>query len=333
MQKRQRLQAALRREAVDRVPLSLWRHFHRQDRTAEGLAEATLTFARDYDLDLVKLTPSGLYAVEDWAWTHIVFPGTDHDPPYLRTPAVSSSTDWRQLPLLEPTAGALGRELEAIRLVSAGLEGVREGTPMVMMTVFSPLTLAFKLAGDRVVEYLREKPAVLRAGLETISETTSRFARAALAAGADGLFFATQLASRHWLTPAEYAEFGERYDLDVLRAVAGESAITVLHLHGQEVFFELADAYPVDAVSWHDQETSPGLGDARQHTARAFVTGLDRKVLGEGPEAEIQAQVWRALAQTGGRGLILAPCCVIPTDAPSRHLKAVRDAVSYGGDL
>ncbi len=46
-------------------------------------------------------------------------------------------------------ANAAVAELEAIRLVSAGLDGVPEGSPMVMMTVFSPLTLAFKLAGDR----------------------------------------------------------------------------------------------------------------------------------------------------------------------------------------
>jgi uroporphyrinogen decarboxylase len=333
MQKRERIQAALRREAVDRVPLSLWRHFHRQDRSAAGLVEATLTFAREYDLDLIKLTPSGLYAVEDWATSHIVYPGTEHRPPYLFRPVVSSTADWRRLPLLEPAAGALGRELEAIRLVAASLAAAGGDTPPVVMTVFSPLTLAFKLAGDRVLEHLRQEPAALHTGLETISETTSRFARAALAAGADGLFFATQLASPQWVTPGEYNDFGSRYDLDVLRAVDGQSAITVLHLHGQEVFFELADAYPVDAVSWHDQETDPRLGDARRYTERAFIAGLDRNVLGKGPEERIRAQVQNVLAQTRGRGLIVAPCCVIPTDTPPRHLKAARDAVSYGWDL
>jgi uroporphyrinogen decarboxylase len=135
------------------------------------------------------------------------------------------------------------------------------------------------------------------------------------------------LATHRWLTPAEYDEFGVRYDLAVLEAVVQESAITVLHLHGQDVFFELANRYPVDAVSWHDRETAPGLAEARTLTDRAFLTGLDRELLGHGPAAAIQAQACEAVADTKGRGLILAPSCVIPTTAPAAHWQAVRDPV------
>jgi len=325
--RRQRIEAALRRDPVDRVPLSLWRHFHCEDRMPQELAEATLSLALEYDLDLVKLTPCGLYAVEDWAGERVAFPGTDHDAPYLPRPAVASPAGWRRLPILEPAAGALGRELEAVRLVAAGLGGE---TPF-LMTVFSPLTLAYKLAGQAVVEHLRDHPADLHAGLEAITETTVRFAHAALQAGANGLFFATQLAGHHWLTPAEYGEFGERYDLAVLEAVDDRSEtvskITVLHLHGQDIFFDLVNRYPIHAVSWHDRETAPNLAEARQLTDRAFVTGLNRDLVGDGPVAAIQAQVREAVAQTGGRGLILAPSCVIPTTAPAAHLQAVHAAL------
>jgi uroporphyrinogen decarboxylase len=324
MNKHQRIQAALRHQALDQVPLSLWRHAHREDRTAEGLARATLSLARTYDLDLIKLTPSGLYAVEDWAGDQIVYPGTEHDPPYLREPAVVDPARWRQLPELDPLSGALARELEAIRLVAAGLGG---HTPL-LMTVFSPLTLAYKLAGPNIIDHLREHPADLHAGLQTIAQTTADFARAALKAGAHGLFFATQLASHRWLAPAEYGEFGGRYDLAVLNAVVSQSAITVLHLHGRDVFFDLANRYPVDAVSWHDRETSPGLSEAQNLTDRAFITGLDRRLLGEGPAPAIRSQVEEALVQTKGRGLILAPSCVIPTTAPAVHLQAVRGALA-----
>jgi uroporphyrinogen decarboxylase len=323
MDKRQRIQAALRGEVVDRVPLSLWRHYFCQDRTASGLAEVTLALAREYDLDLVKLTPCGLYAVEDWAGECISFPETEHEPPFLHITAVTDPAGWRQLSIQEPMQGALGRELEAIHLVAAALGGE---TPF-MMTIFSPLTLAFKLAGQAVIEHLRGHPAHLHAGLEILTETTIRFTRATLAHGADGLFFATQLASHYWLTPGEYKEFGQRYDLEVLNAVAGRSAITVLHLHGREVFFDLANRYPIHAVSWHNQETSPSLTQARQYTDRAFLTGLDRNLLECGPVAVIQAQVDQAISQTEGRGLILAPSCVIPTRVPAMHLQAVRQAV------
>jgi uroporphyrinogen decarboxylase len=125
------------------------------------------------------------------------------------------------------------------------------------------------------------------------------------------------------LTPEEYERFGQSYDLRVLDAVKERSVVTVLHLHGQDVFFDLANRYPIHAVSWHDQEGYPSLGEARQLTDRAFLTGLDRCLLNDGPPAAIEAQVHEALAQTERRGLILAPSCVIPTTTPAEHLAAV----------
>lgn len=327
MGKRARIQAALQGQKVDRVPLSLWRHFFCEDRTAQDLATTTVRFALEYDLDLVKLTPCGLYAVEDWSPEQTTYPGNDYDPPYLRSWAVVNPADWHRLPPLEPTVGALGRELKAIGLTAQGLDGK---TPF-LMTIFSPLTLAFKLAGEGVIAHLREHPTTLHAGLEVITATTARFARAALRAGADGLFFATQLASHQWLEPVEYQEFGQRYDLAVLEAVAGQSTITVLHLHGLDIFFDLANQYPVHAVSWHDQETPPNLAQARQRTDKAFITGLDRGLLEKGPVIAVQEQVHQALVHTQQRGLILAPSCVIPPTTPARHLQAVRDALYEKG--
>jgi uroporphyrinogen decarboxylase len=197
-----------------------------------------------------------------------------------------------------------------------------------MMTVFSPLTQAYKLAGERVVEDLRQHPSDLHMGLETITRTTIDFTRAALEAGASGLFFATQMAGNRWLTPAEYDKFGVRYDLAVLDAVADRSQITVLHLHGQGIFFDLVNRYPIHATSWHNWETQPTLANARQLTDRAFLTGLDRDLLGRGPAPAIQAQVYEVIEQTKGRGLILAPSCVIPTNAPPAHLQTVRAALA-----
>jgi uroporphyrinogen decarboxylase len=323
LEKRERLQAALRGEPVDRTPFSLWRHFHCEDRTALGLADATLELARALDLDLVKLTPCGLYAIEDWCQDGIEFPGTEHEAPVLLDPALKTPGAWATLPILDPDRGALARELEVVRTVTRELGA---DTPMVM-TIFSPLTLALKLVGERVVGDLRNHPSELHAGLTTIAAVTRTFAQRCLEAGASGFFFATQLASHLWLSREEYAEFGEPYDLAVLEAIADQSEITALHLHGQQVFFDLANRYPVDAVSWHNWETAPDLFTARELTNRAFLTGLDRRLLETGPAEAIAEQARKVIAQTKARGLVLAPCCVIPTYAPSEHLSAVRQAV------
>jgi uroporphyrinogen decarboxylase len=316
MDKRERVEGALRGEVVDRVPLALWRHFHREDRDPAALARATVALARRYDLDLVKLTPCGLYGVEDWG-AEIVYPGTETDPPYLTRPIVAKAQGWRALRPRERTA--LERELHAIRLTRQHLG---RDWPLVM-TIFSPLTLAYKLAGERLGRHLRHDPAAVHAGLQTLADATGAFAQAALEAGADGLFFASQWICGGFCSREQYEAFGLRYDLQVLAAVQGRSAINILHLHGADVFFELGLRYPVQALSWHDRETSPSLAEARRRTARAFITGLDRDLLRTGPPQAIAAQARDAVRQTGGRGLILAPACVIPPDTPEVHLRAV----------
>ena len=108
-------------------------------------------------------------------------------------------------------------------------------------------------------------------------------------------------------------------------SVASARSLTarLVHLHGREVFFYLANLYPIHAVSWHDRETAPDLTEARRLTSHAFLAGLDRELLGHGPVEAIEAQVAETLSRTGGRGLILAPSCVIPTTTPPEHLRAV----------
>jgi uroporphyrinogen-III decarboxylase len=47
-----------------------------------------------------------------------------------------------------------------------------------------------------------------------------------------------------------------------------------------------------------------------------------------GPVSAIEAEVRDAIAQTqGGRGLLIAPGCVVPGHAPEEHLMVVRKAV------
>jgi uroporphyrinogen decarboxylase len=317
--KRERVLAALHGEPVDRPPVTLWRHFHRQDQTSEGLAHATLGFARRYDLDLVKVTPSGLYAIEDWG-ASISQSGDDDAPPRLKRPVIETPEGWRRLAGLAVDHGSLGRGLQAVRAIGAGLG--RDDAPPLLMTIFSPLTLAYKLAGDAMLQHLRQRPADLHFGLATIAETVARYSLAALAAGADGIFFAAQLARPSLLTADEYSAFGERYDRIVLEYLAPQKKLIILHLHGKDIFFDLANRYPVAAVSWHDREASPSLREAQEQTSRALMAGLERDLLANGSPEEVTEQVRDARQQTGGQRLILSSNCVLHPATPDANLQA-----------
>ena len=73
---RERLGRSQRGEALDRTPISFWRHFPNEDQDPGRLVEAMLAFQERYQLDLVKLMPSGMYSVVDY--------GAITSPPTLR---------------------------------------------------------------------------------------------------------------------------------------------------------------------------------------------------------------------------------------------------------
>ena len=60
-------------------------------------------------------------------------------------------------------------------------------------------------------------------------------------------------------------------------------------------------------------------------TRKALMAGLDRNLLATGTPEAVADQVRDAARQTGGRGLILAPACVILPETPEENLWAVVD--------
>src|SRR2546427_5598380 len=200
MTKRERVVAALGGQPVDRPPVAFWRHAPDVDHTAKGLAEAMLVFHRRFDLDLVKVMSSGVYCVEDWG-CRVADTGAPSGAQQCVEHALPAAADWARVRELDPGGGALGRELEAVRLIVRG----RDDDAPVLHTVFTPLTIAKKLAGDRLREDLKAAPAAVGPALSAIQETATRHALAALDAGADGLFFATQTATPEACTAEEFA--------------------------------------------------------------------------------------------------------------------------------
>jgi len=317
MTHRERIEAAVHADRPDRVPVALWRHFPGEDQKAERLAASHVAFYRAYDVDLLKVTPASGYYGDDWGLRAGYKPNREGVRSVTDRP-VKRTADWARLKRLDPSQGILGRETHTIRLIA---EAVGGEVP-VLETVFSPLSIARTLAGDQAaVRYLREDSEALHQGLEIIAEVTAAFVRHVLAAGADGVFFSTQMATTDLLTREEYEEFGRPYDLRVLEAAGG--GLTFLHIHGVHVMFDLFTDYPVQIINWHARETEPGIADARARVATCLACGLDawNTLAKAGPE-QVAAEVRDAIAQTGGRGHIVTTGCVMPVDTPEANVRA-----------
>lgn len=329
MSRRDRILAAVRRQPVDRVPYAVWRHFHQVDRNPAGLAQATLRFHERYGSDFIKITPSGGYAVEAWGCVEAEEVRPDGHRP-CAVCAVKDAEDWKRIRPLDP-ASAAGWALQLETIVRMGFDR-RVGDAPVVPTLFSPLSLARKLSGDRLATDLRERPALVRDALEAITETLIRFADLALTEGVSGIFYSIQAASLSLHTEEEYAEFGEPYDRRVLESVRGRSILTIVHCHGDRLMFPRLAALPGDAWNWDDRTAGPSLAEGRAQVPGAVIGGLDQwRTLRDGTPERAEAEARDAVAQAGGVGLVVGPGCVLPLGTPDANVAAAVRAL--GGPL
>jgi uroporphyrinogen decarboxylase len=318
MAHRQRLEAMLAGRPVDRPPVSFWHHFPGRDHTPELLADATVAFYQRFDVDFVKLMPTGMYAVVDYGVE--IRPSDDAigTTVFVAGP-IRGADDWARLPGVSPSRGTLAQHVDVVRKVRAALG---PDVPIVQ-TIFSPLSMAAKLAGGAVDDAFVADDDLARRVLVGLADDVIAFGRACLEAGADGFYFASQLANST-IPAAVYNRLGVPHDLRVLEALRTDSWLLILHLHGPEPRFDLADRYPVDVVSWEDRETPPSMADARRRTDRVLMAGLSRgELFTDGSADEVAAEVRDALTQTGGGGVIVAPGCVLPTAASPQLLDAI----------
>lgn len=320
---RERLETTLAGGQPDRAPVALWRHFPVDDQTPGDLAAAVAAFQRQFDFDLIKVTPSSSFCLYDWGvqdrWAGNPEGTRDYGQPVIRR-----AEDWAALRPLDPREGHLGGQIACLRLLTAEFA---PHTP-VIQTIFSPLSQAKNLVGKaNLVAHLRRHGDALRAALETITETTIRFLEACRPTGIAGIFYAVQHAQYGVLSAEEYRAFGRPYDLRILEA-ARDLWLNMLHLHGEEVMFAEVANYPVQIINWHDRQTPPDLAGGLEQFRGTVCGGLRQwETMVLGTPAQVREEAESALRATAGRRFILGTGCVLPITAPYGNIRAARDAV------
>ena len=324
---RERVQAAIEMGVADRPPVGAWGHTYREEWSPEALAAITVERARQFGWDFVKFQPRASSFAE--AFGSVYKPaGHRLKGPVLVSEAVPDLEAWRTVKLVNPEA--LDDQVKSIGIVA------RELGPdvPVIQTVFSPITIGGYLVGksqSRVVRELRKHPELVRPALQKIAEALVDFSRRSVEAGAAGIFYAISgYAGRGVMPETVYREMVLPLDVSVLSRLPTESWFNVVHLCGSNLNFELAREMPAQVVSWsiHNQG-NPSLAEGRKVSGRAVMGGLgQRGSLLYGPPPEVEAEARRAVAETGGRGFLLAPGCSVPTRAKDVNLAAMISALA-----
>jgi len=324
---RERIEAALALRVADRPPVGAWGHTYREEWSPEELAAVTVERARQFGWDFVKFQPRASSFAE--AFGSVYKPsGHKLKGPVLVTPALPDGTGWEDVRLVNPKA--LDDQVESIGIVARELG---TGVP-VIQTVFSPLTVAGYLVGkskSRVLRELRREPGAVRPALDRIAGSLVDFSRRSVEAGAAGIFYAISgYASKDALPEAQYRELVLPTDLEVLDRLPKEAWFNVVHLCGSNLHFGLSRDLPAQAVSWsiHNQG-NPTLAEGRKISGRAVMGGLgQRATLLYGPPPEVEAEARKAVGETGGLGLLLAPGCSVPPRARDANFAAMVSAIA-----
>jgi uroporphyrinogen decarboxylase len=321
----ERVRAALTGREVDRLPVSMWRHFYKSETSPDSLAKAMLGFQNRFDWDFMKVNPRASYHVEDWG-VKTKYNGDNH-PGVVATP-VKTPDDWLKLKVLGINKGALGEQLTSLELIAHELKGQ---LPFIM-TVFTPLSIAGRLIGSEelFLQHLREHTDRVNHALEIITETFINFSRACLDKGASGLFYATtSWATSERLTEEEYSRLAQPYDLKLLDALP-PAEFHVLHVCRQHNLLQVVKNYPVHAFSWDPRGVgNPSLAEGKTMVSGKTVLGgiAQDKSLVEVTPAQLAAEVRGMRIAMGDKGWMLCPGCTFPPETPEINLRVIRDAV------
>ncbi len=321
MNKKERVMAAIRGEPVDRVPFSFWLHNFAREDSAQALTDETLRLYRTFDWDFLK--PQSRYQcfAEMWGLEYRQPPDRAEWPVITKLP-VRGAAELATLSPADPSMGALAEQLEAMSAIRAA---VGPEVPVVA-TVFAPLMVAqFMVPGgiEAVLKLAREEPAKLDRGLEAIAATQEAFTRLLVERGVDGIFYATNVATKSLLTPEEFRRFQTPHDRRIL-AAAESLAFNIVHMCGGGILFEEFADYPVSVFSWATTTGNPSLTEVHRRTGKAVLGGLPAKPEIKSMTAQALVERTRkSLAEMGGRHHLLGPDCSINPDTPEELLHAV----------
>ncbi len=328
----ERTRAAIRGQAVDRVPVF--------PILIAPACQLTGVKQRDYNLDPSVLADTllqarelcgfdGIYVSRDnWVYHEALggqldFPPDDESS--TKTPLLRDLGAWRSLSVPDPEGAAGMRTLLAAARRVAAAAGNRFYIQANIDT--GPFSLAAVLRGTEafLLDLATADEGALRELLEFCTEVVIAYGKAMIATGVHGIQFGDATASL--VSPADFQRFVVPYQRRALEALAQESCDLWIHICGKtdHVLPLLRDlpfqGFEVDAKV--DLATARRLLGGRI----ALKGNLDTTFLLRQPAEEVYRESRRILREAPSTGVVFSPGCGVPRMTPLENLRAMVRAV------
>ena len=247
--------------------------------------------------------------------------------------------EYENLKVLDPNKGVLAREVELVKRLADHYKGEKP----IIATIFTPLTWLQEMTASTMPgptqAAMKYNAKEVHIGLSRLVETNKLFLDELIKAGIDGIFYATQYATRDVITQEQHEEFARPYDIELLDYIKDRTWFNMLHIHYNKnlMFEELAD-YPVQAINWEDKGAADNertsLTQARSITDKILIGGIDQhhdfySKLNDREEIKsvLKERLLSSLAECPDKRFIFAPGCSLPMDVDRYVFTLMKEVV------
>ena len=295
-------------DAAKPIPAAFFLHFGPDYQRGQAAVNRHLAFFRQTGMDFLKI---------------------QYEHPFPAVPDIQRPEDWAQMPFHK-----LDFYEQPLRVVE-GLVKAAKPEALVLLTLYSPFMFAGQVAGERLIEHIRQDPEAVKRGMEIITESLKLFVRECIRLGLDGFYTSTQGGEDGRLAAGSDRRLFDAcirpYDLALMEEANRGTLFNILHVcdyHMQYASLAPYIDYPGQVVSAGLDLTRGKLSpqEASRLFKRPFLGGMDRKgVIATGSPEEIRREVDRVL-ETASRRFILGADCTVPGETPWDNLKTAISA-------
>lgn len=305
MTRHERWLAAVRGQAVDRVPVTAWMHLATEHLPPVQAAQLHQAWWQTCDWDLLKVMADYRLGIPDGL----------------------ESFDCPDKILALAAAVRADRCFEQQRqCVEHLMASVGPQVP-ILDSGYDPYTFLLRHVGHDQAAHLWAHAEATLLVLQAITECMCAHLQQLKRMGVSGYFHATFGAiapgQPRGISAAVFEHFVRPFDLQILDAAEG--LVRVLHAHGSGVLLERLQGYPFEVLHLADRTPgNPTLTQLRQWTPRCLMGGVDERTFTGLSVPELRQQVGQAIAQAGSAGLIVAPGCALAPSSSGRLLRTLR---------
>ncbi len=312
MNKKERVIAAIRQQAVDHVPCGFSLHFPHDKAFGEAGIQAHLDFFRESDTDIIKIMNEHLVP-----YFGKISNAADYDA-LVRGFSIESDFMQAQIDFAKEILDKADGDSFSL--------GTLHGITASGIHPLEKMGISYDEARRLLLSCLREDPARMKGALQRIADTMSDLARRYVEIGIDGVYYAALGGEKRYFTDEEFAEWIEPMDKQIMSAVREAGGYVFLHICKDGLNMERYASYAdfCDVANWGVYTAPYALEDGRKlFGGKTVMGGLpDRHgVLVDGTDQEIRDAVAAVISSFGKTGFILGADCTLATEQDMHRLQ------------